>query len=109
MSSTEPGDLILNHEPYLEQDDVCGNGEGCEHDVVDWAHYGGVEQVQCLIQVVHLRDYACCHYLHAGGGCWLKPRVYFLGYTMLGTLLSTGAHIARRLAASSNSRLPLIR
>ena len=41
---------------HLEQNKGSHNGGNREHDVVYRAHDGGVEDVEGLVEVVHLRD-----------------------------------------------------
>ena len=48
---------------YLEEDYGGYNGQEGEHDIVNWGHDGGVEEIQRFIQVVHLSDDAKGHYL----------------------------------------------
>mmetsp|Transcript_16901 Transcript_16901/g.41523 ORF Transcript_16901/g.41523 Transcript_16901/m.41523 type:complete len:334 (-) Transcript_16901:174-1175(-) len=49
----------------LEHNAGGGDGEGGEHDVVDGGDHGGVEHVQRLVEVVHLRHHAHQHHRRA--------------------------------------------
>ena len=50
---------------YLKQYDICSDRKSSEHDIVDGADNRCVEQVQSLVQVVHLCDHTCRYDLHA--------------------------------------------
>lgn len=54
-------DWVSEDLPFLEENGRCDDGQGGEHDVVYRSHNGDVENVQCLIQIVHLDSNAGCH------------------------------------------------
>ena len=54
-------DRVLQHLPLLEENGRSYDGEGGEHHIVYWCDDGGVENVQRLVQVVHLDGDACGH------------------------------------------------
>jgi hypothetical protein len=64
----------------LPKHDHAGrNGERGEHDVVDGRNNGGVEQVQSLVQIVHLGQYRNGNHLQSGWGrVWGQEEGYRL-------------------------------
>ena len=54
----------IQEELDLKEDDGSYDGEGGKHHVVDGRDDGSVEQVQCLVQIVHLCHHTDAHQLH---------------------------------------------